>query len=88
MNRVLIFRRAVFGFALAGIAVLASTARPALAQDRTPHLPAELYVACASKSAGTACSVTLHGREIHGVCGSDRKEPQLTCRPDPPRPRR
>jgi len=88
MNHVLILRRAVFGFTLAGIAALgASTARPALAQDRTPRLPAEVYAACTSKTEGTACTVALHGRELQGICASGRKDPQLACRPGPPRPR-
>jgi hypothetical protein len=87
MNRVMIFRRSVSLFALAGIAALASTARPALAQDRAPRLPAEVYSACASKSQGTACTVAVHGREFQGICATDRKDPQLACRPSPPRPR-
>ena len=88
MNRFLLLRRAVFGVALAGVAVLgASTARPALAQDRAPRLPAEVYAACTSKAEGTACTVALRGRELQGICASDRKDPQLACRPSPPRPR-
>jgi hypothetical protein len=86
MIHVPVFRRAVSGFALAGIAALASTSHPALAQDRTQRLPAEVYAACTSKSEGTACTVAVHGRELHGICASDRKGPQLACRPSPPRP--
>jgi hypothetical protein len=85
MIHVPVFRRAVSGFAIAGIA-LASTSHPALAQDRTQRLPAEVYAACTSKSEGTACSVAVHGRELHGICAFGRKEPQLACRPSPPRP--
>ena len=88
MNRPTIFRRTALGLALAGLATLASTARPALAEDRAPHPGPEVYAAaCTSKAEGTACSVTLHGHELHGICASDRKTPQLACRPSPPRPR-
>ncbi|MGD0526730.1 MAG: hypothetical protein ABSE49_16410 [Polyangiaceae bacterium] len=87
MNRPVFVRRTVFGLALAGVAALASTAGPAFAQDHASRLPAELYAACASKSAGTACTAALRGRELHGVCSSDRNEPALSCRPAPPRPR-
>ena len=88
MNRSTMFRRAVFGFALAGVATLISTARPALADDRAPRPGPEVYAAaCTSKAEGTACSVTQRGREMHGICAADRRSPQLACRPSPPRPR-
>jgi hypothetical protein len=81
------FRRTVLGFVLAGGAVLAATPRAALAEDRAPHVPTEVYAACSSKSEGNACSVEVGARGFQGVCALDHGAQRLACRPAPPRPR-
>ncbi len=87
MNRPIFGRLTSLRFTLAAATVLASASAPAFAQERVSRLPAELYAACTAKSAGTACTAAVHGRELHGICSSDRREPELACRPAPPRPR-
>jgi hypothetical protein len=55
--------------------------------DGAPPLPPEAYAACDSKSAGEACSVSIHGRDLAGTCAAGPDDPRLFCRLTAPPPR-
>jgi hypothetical protein len=55
-------------------------------RDRPPpHRPPQAAIdACASKTAGTACTVELDGHSIAGTCAAPPDSATLACRPDHP----
>jgi hypothetical protein len=56
------------------------------AEADPPPLPPEAYTACASKSEGDACTVTMHDKTIDGTCATHPNETKLHCRPSGPPP--
>jgi hypothetical protein len=77
----------IAGFAmLGGAALLVPLAASA---DGPPAPPPEAYAACDSKTAGDACTVTLHDHTLEGTCAQRGSDGRLSCRPShpPPMPR-
>lgn len=71
---------------LVGTAVFAVTAAAFADPPAPPPLPAEAYSACASKSAGDACTIQLRDRTLEGSCAAAANEQRLHCRPNGPPP--
>lgn len=69
---------------LAVVSSLAFAQEPPPGPPREP--PPEAFTACESKTAGEACTVSFHDREIHGVCETERDGKRLFCRPEGPPP--
>lgn len=71
------------------VAIVALTALPALAQDRSRPPqghgpPAEALAACRGRTRGASCTVTPPngGSAVSGTCDSPSEELPLACRPE------
>ncbi|HXJ22261.1 MAG TPA: hypothetical protein VMT03_18725 [Polyangia bacterium] len=72
------------------LALLTITGAAARADDNCPRPhgpPPEAFTACAQKSAGDSCQVTIHDHTIDGTCAAAPDGTgKLACRPNQPPP--